>query len=108
MDYICRQITYNMKRTYFTIVLSLLYLTFFAQASSALLHAYRAGDIIHRLRFEKFGIGTKGENQIWDYSSLKSYNKDFIVEYTSDKDNGDILVEISTVQGIIMSKILRQ
>lgn len=94
MDYICRQITYNRKRTYFTIVLSLLYLAVFAQANSTLLHAYRAGDIIHRFRFENFGIGTKGENLIWDYSSLKTYNKDFIVEYTSEKDLDDITVEI--------------
>ena len=84
-----------MRRVDSTIVLSLLYLTLFAQAGSSLSYVYRPGDIIHRYGIEDFCIGTKGENQIWDYSSLRTDSKDFIVEYTSDKDNDDIVVEIS-------------
>ena len=95
MDYNCRHIIYKMKKVYSTAVLSLLHLTLFAQSGSSLSYMYRPGDIIHRYGIEDFCISTKVENQIWDYSSLRTDSKDFIVEYTSDKDNDDIVVEIS-------------
>ena len=72
MDYNCRHIIYKMKRVVSTIVLSLLHLTLFAHAGSSLSYAYRPGDIIHRYGIEDFCIGTKGENQIWDFSNLRT------------------------------------
>ena len=95
MDHRCRHFPYTMKRINATAVLSLLHLTLYAQTSGSHSYWYRPGDIIYRRGIENFCIGTKGENQIWDYSSLRTDSKDFIVEYTSDKDHDDIVVEIS-------------
>ena len=104
MDYNCRHIIYKMKKVYSTAVLSLLHLTLFAQSGSSLSYMYRPGDIIHRYGIEDFCISTKGENQIWDYSSLRTDSKDFIVEYTRNIQNGVYVYQQEDGCGSIVRK----
>ena len=83
-----------MKRKLVALLLPMFHLFVLAQTSSVYPYLYRIGDIIDRNGFGNFDIGEGGDSCVWDFRSIKIYDRFLVTEFTSDCERKNVVAEI--------------
>ena len=83
-----------MKRKLVALLLPMFHLFVLAQTSSVNPYLYRIGDIIDRNGIGNFDIGEDGDSCVWDFRSIKIYDRFLVTEFTSDCERKDVVAEI--------------